>query len=230
MFRTTSRIIKTVIQQSVRLKHNCHSVAMRTFSLVVVSGPSGSGKSTLLQKLLTDHKDCFAFSVSHTTRKPRAGEAHGKDYYFVTRTEMENAIANGEFIEYAEFSGNLYGTSKKAVMEISTSGKICVLDVEVQGVQNVKKTDMSALYVFIKPPDLQALEERLKKRGTETEESLKMRLKTAEEAFAYASKIGSYDLVIENKDLDKAYDELKTALIKVASDVRKRSTEINTGQ
>ncbi|XP_032190999.1 guanylate kinase isoform X1 [Mustela erminea] len=134
---------------------------------VVLSGPSGAGKSTLLKRLLQEHGSVFGFSVSHTTRDPRPGEENGKevkpqlallaDYYFVTREVMQRDIAAGDFIEHAEFSGNLYGTSKAAVRAVQAMNRICVLDVDLQGVRNIKKTDLRPIYIFVQPPSLDVL-------------------------------------------------------------------------
>lgn len=124
---------------------------------VVLSGPSGAGKSTLLKRLLQEHSSIFGFSVSHTTRDPRPGEENGKDYYFVTREVMQRDIAAGDFIEHAEFSGNLYGTSKAAVRAVQAMNRICVLDVDLQGVRNIKKTDLQPVYIFVQPPSLDVL-------------------------------------------------------------------------
>ncbi|XP_035888678.1 guanylate kinase isoform X3 [Phyllostomus discolor] len=146
---------------------------------VVLSGPSGAGKSTLLKRLLQEHGSIFGFSVSHTTRDPRPGEENGKDYYFVSREVMQRDIAAGDFIEHAEFSGNLYGTSKAAVRVVQAMNRICVLDVDLQGVRNIKKTDLKPIYIFVQPPSLEVLEQRLRQRNTETEESLAKRLAAA---------------------------------------------------
>ena len=140
---------------------------------LVLCGPSGSGKSTLMKKLMAEFGEYFGFSVSHTTRQPRPGEEDGKDYHYVTRETMLDLVGKGEFIENAEFSGNMYGTSKKAVEEVLARGRICILDIDVQGVKAVKKTDLSPLLVFMQPPSLEVLEQRLRDRGTETEESLR---------------------------------------------------------
>ncbi|XP_060581346.1 guanylate kinase-like isoform X2 [Ruditapes philippinarum] len=186
--------------------------AMASFKPVVISGPSGSGKSTLLQKMFKDFPGCFEFSVSHTTRKPREGETDGKDYYFVDRAVFEKMVADGGFLEHAQFSGNCYGTSKMAVEKVQSSGKICILDVEINGVKNIKATDFKAKYIFVQPPSMEALEKRLRGRGTETEESLKKRLDTVQEALDYAKVPGAYDHIIINDDLDVAYEKLKGIL------------------
>ncbi|XP_044804348.2 guanylate kinase isoform X2 [Bubalus bubalis] len=158
---------------------------------VVLSGPSGAGKSTLLKKLLQEHGSIFGFSVSHTTRDPRPGEENGKDYYFVTREVMQRDIAAGDFIEHAEFSGNLYGTSKAAVRAVQAMNRICVLDVDLQGVRNIKKTDLRPIYIFVQPPSLDVLEQRLRQRNTETEESLAKRLAAARADMESRNKEGS---------------------------------------
>jgi len=179
-----------------------------SFRPVVVSGPSGGGKSTILTRLFKENPNVFAFSVSHTTRHPRPGEINGKDYYFVEKDTMQKSIANGEFLEHASFGGNLYGTSMKAVKDIQATGKICILDIELQGVRSVKKTDLNARYVFVKPPSMEDLEKRLRARNTETEESLQKRLSQANidtEAVSKEPKL--FDHVIINDDLDKAYQE-----------------------
>ncbi|XP_008825255.1 guanylate kinase isoform X1 [Nannospalax galili] len=179
---------------------------------VVLSGPSGAGKSTLLKKLLQEHGSIFGFSVSHTTRNPRPGEENGKDYYFVTKEVMQRDIAAGDFIEHAEFSGNLYGTSKAAVQAVQAMNRICVLDVDLQGVRNIKKTDLCPIYISVQPPSLDVLEQRLRLRNTETEESLAKRLAAAQADMESSKEPGLFDLVIINDNLDKAYAMLKQAL------------------
>jgi len=190
------------------------AAAHQAIKLLVFSGPSGSGKSTLVTRLMAEFKDCFAFSISHTTRKPRPGETDGKDYYYVSREEMLKAIEKDEFVEHAEFSGNIYGTSKKAIADVSSSGRICILDIDMQGVKSVKKTNLKPRYIFVKPPSIKTLEERLKGRGTETADSLSKRLAAAAAEMEYAAVPGNYDHIIVNNDLDTAYTELKQILSK----------------
>ncbi|CAO4361491.1 unnamed protein product [Caenorhabditis nigoni] len=175
---------------------------------IVLSGPSGGGKSTILTRAMKEYPHSFAFSVSHTTRQPRAGEEHGKHYYFTEKEKMQAMIKNGEFLEHATFSGNTYGTSKKTVEEIENSGKICVLDIELQGVRNIKNSHLDARYILIRAPSIKLLEERLRARGTETEESLKKRLQHAEEDLVEIEKNPTlFDKVIVNDDLERAYKE-----------------------
>ncbi|XDB52862.1 hypothetical protein AB1E18_006389 [Capra hircus] len=193
-------------------EHRGYSEGMSGPRPVVLSGPSGAGKSTLLKKLLQEHGSIFGFSVSHTTREPRPGEENGKDYYFVTREVMQRDIAAGDFIEHAEFSGNLYGTSKAAVRAVQAMNRICVLDVDLQGVRNIKKTDLRPIYIFVQPPSLDVLEQRLRQRNTETEESLAKRLAAARADMESSKEPGLFDLIIVNDSLDKAYWALKEAL------------------
>eukprot|EP00124_Ichthyophonus_hoferi_P004546 Ihof_evm2s515 gene=Ihof_evmTU2s515 len=131
--------------------------------ILLCFGPSGAGKSTLLKKLFAEFPNAFGFSVSHTTRQPRAGEQPGKDYHFVTREELLAEVAKGMFIEHAEFSGNIYGTSQQSVKDVLDQGKLCVLDIDVQGVEILKKSFLhgETVYVFIRPPTIEALESRL---------------------------------------------------------------------
>ncbi|EFP02772.1 hypothetical protein CRE_28028 [Caenorhabditis remanei] len=175
---------------------------------IVLSGPSGGGKSTILTRAMKEYPKSFAFSVSHTTRQPRAGEEHGKHYFFTEREKMQEMVKNGEFLEHATFSGNLYGTSKRTVLEIENSGKICVLDIELQGVRNIKNSHLDARYILIRAPSIKLLEERLRARGTETEETLKNRLKHAEEDLVEIERDPTlFDKVIVNDDLERAYKE-----------------------
>ncbi|XP_063527510.1 guanylate kinase isoform X14 [Pongo pygmaeus] len=145
---------------------------------VVLSGPSGAGKSTLLKRLFQEHSGIFGFSVSrlsaryHKEPEARRGERQ--------REVMQRDIAAGDFIEHAEFSGNLYGTSKAAVQAVQAMNRICVLDVDLQGVRNIKATDLRPIYISVQPPSLHVLEQRLRRRNTETEESLAKRLAAAQ--------------------------------------------------
>ena len=182
---------------------------------IVICGPSGSGKSTLLKRLLAENKDRIAFTISHTTRKPRKGEQNGKEYYFVSRDEMQRMISNNEFVEHTEFSGNFYGTSKKAVQDALKSGKIIILEVDIEGVKALSKLDeFKSIFIFIKPPSKQMLIERLKSRGTESVETQKRRLERADEEMKFAeSGVVQFDLILVNDDLDETYGNLKRFLM-----------------
>lgn len=199
----------------------CRGAAAEAHALpspVVISGPSGCGKSTLLKKLFAEYPNSFGFSVSHTTRSPRPGEVDGKDYHFTTHDKIRADISNNMFLEHAEFSGNIYGTSKNAVIDIRRLGKICILDIELQGVLQVKKlcSDLSPVFIFIKPPSIEVLEQRLRARQTESDGSLAKRLYQAHEDSEYITKHGQdlFNTTIVNDQLDQAYNELKQFLVK----------------
>ncbi|XP_030748407.1 guanylate kinase isoform X2 [Sitophilus oryzae] len=164
---------------------------MAHHKLLVFCGPSGSGKSTLVNKMMLEYPDKFGFSVSHTTRNPRPGELN----------------------ETAVFSGNIYGTSKAAVEDVIHRGKVCVLDIDVQGVKQIKKSSYKPWYVFVAPPSLEELENRLRGRNTENEESLQQRLTVANEELVYGNTPGNFDLIIINNDLNHAYNALKGFLV-----------------
>lgn len=179
---------------------------------VVISGPSGTGKSTLLKKLFADYPGKFGFSISHTTRGPRPGETDGVDYHFTTVENFKKLIEANEFIEWAQFSGNYYGTSKKSVKDVAQGGQICLLDIDMQGVKSVKSSDLNAKYLFIAPPSIDELRQRLVGRGTETEETIQKRLDAATRELEYA-ETGAHDKIIVNKDLDTAYEEFKLFIV-----------------
>ncbi|CAH1985909.1 unnamed protein product [Acanthoscelides obtectus] len=187
-------------------------MALKSLRPIVLCGPSGSGKSTLLQRMMREYPDTFGFSVSHTTRKPRPGEVDGVHYHFTTKDQMLEAIRAGRFLEHATFSGNTYGTSKAAVEDVKKAGKICVLDIDTQGVKQVKQTDLNPWLIFIEPPSLEVLEARLRARKTETEDSLAQRLNVAREEMEYGKTSGNFHVIITNDDLDEAYDKLKKFL------------------
>lgn len=179
---------------------------------VVISGPSGTGKSTLLKKLFAEFPDKFGFSISNTTRQPRAGEQDGVDYHFSTVDEFKKLIEEEKFIEWAQFSGNYYGTSIKSVDDVTKQNKICLLDIDMQGVKSVKKCGIDARYLFLSPPSIDSLRERLVGRGTETEDSIAKRIAAATAELEYA-ETGAHDRIIVNDDLDKAYVEFKEFIL-----------------
>ncbi|CAF0752085.1 unnamed protein product [Didymodactylos carnosus] len=191
---------------------------------VVFSGPSGSGKSTLITKLFKEYPTAFAYSISHTTRSPRPGEQNGKEYHFVQRDEMEKMLKNNEFLESTEFSSNLYGTSKKAVEDVANTGKICILDLDKQGVKNIKKTDLNATYIYVSPPSYEILEKRLRDRQTENESAIEKRLQEAKESIEFSKEPGVYHHIVVNDNLEVAYNFLKGLLIKEIDEVTKRQS------
>lgn len=170
--------------------------------LIIFSAPSGSGKTTLVRHLLSLEFN-LEFSVSATSRQPRPGEIHGKDYYFLSENEFRNKINKGEFLEWEEvYGGIFYGTLKREVERIRNSGKHVIFDVDVEGGVNIKKFyGDDALAVFVKPPSVEELRNRLEKRSTETEEKIKMRIDKAEKELAYESR---FDAVIVNEQVQEA--------------------------
>ncbi|KAL1967504.1 hypothetical protein VTN77DRAFT_3019 [Rasamsonia byssochlamydoides] len=187
--------------------------SVQKYRPVVVSGPSGTGKSTLLKRLFAEFPDTFGFSVSHTTRAPRPGEENGREYYFTTKEEFLDLVSKNGFIEHAQFGGNYYGTSVKAVKDIAEKGKICILDIEMEGVKQVKRTDLNARFLFLAPPSLEELERRLRGRGTESEDSLNKRLAQAKNELEYAKQPGAHDKIVVNDDLEKAYTEMRDWIV-----------------
>ncbi|KAJ2892265.1 hypothetical protein MKZ38_010056 [Zalerion maritima] len=175
---------------------------------IVISGPSGVGKGTLYNRLFAAHPDVFTLSVSHTTRNRRNGEEDGVHYHFVTHEDFDTLIASDGFVEHAKYGSNKYGTSKMTIMEQTAKGKVVVLDIEMEGVKQIKSSPISARFVFIKPPSVGELERRLRGRGTETEESVKKRLAQAKVELDFAETPGIHDKVIVNNDLDAALKEL----------------------
>src|SRR6185295_7021689 len=147
-------------------------------NLYIVSAPSGSGKTTLLQHLLRSFKD-LKFSVSHTTRRPRQGERDGVDYFFTDRAAFMSMVDRGEFLEWAEFNGQLYGTTRTFVQEEIEAGKDVILDIDVQGAQQVKSKVEGATAIFVLPPSFAELERRLKARMLEPDDAIRRRLEIA---------------------------------------------------
>lgn len=174
---------------------------------LIICGPSGSGKSSLLKKLFKEYPKTFGFSVSHTTRKPRPGEQNAIHYHFVDRNNMQAAIALGQFLESAEFGGNLYGTSKQSVQHVQSLGKVCVLDIEIEGVKQIQNSDLNPVCVFILPPSIDELRSRLVGRNTETPDSLKKRLEQAAREIEFGQTEGIFHKVILNTHFEAAYVE-----------------------
>ncbi|KAL2164832.1 hypothetical protein VTH06DRAFT_128 [Thermothelomyces fergusii] len=176
---------------------------------LVISGPSGVGKGTLYNLLFQRHPDTFTLSVSHTTRRPRPGEQDGVHYHFVTKEQFLELKAQNGFLENAQFGDNFYGTSKATIEEQTAKGRTVVLDIELEGVKQIRASGFPARYVFIAPPSEEELERRLRGRGTETEESVQKRLKQAKVELEYSKVPGIHDKIIVNDDLERAYRELE---------------------
>ncbi len=175
--------------------------------MVIFTAPSGAGKTTVVRHLLNKFDDTLAFSVSATTRPPRAQEIHGRDYYFITTEEFRRRIEAGEFVEWEEvYPGRFYGTLRSEVDRLWLQQKVILFDIDVKGAQSLKRAfPRESLAVFVKPPSPAALFERLRRRSTESEESLSQRISRAAEELTYENK---FDKILVN---DKLEDTLKIA-------------------
>ncbi|MDR1567684.1 MAG: guanylate kinase [Streptococcaceae bacterium] len=169
--------------------------------LIVFSGPSGVGKGTVRKAIFENENHQFEYSVSMTTRKQRPGEVDGVDYFFRTKEEFETMIKNGEMLEYAEYVGNYYGTPLKYVNETLDLGKDVFLEIEVQGALQVKEKAPDGVYIFLTPPDLIELRERITNRGTDSEKVINQRMKKAREEI---EMMQVYDYAVVNDEVDLA--------------------------
>ncbi|WP_022668171.1 guanylate kinase [Desulfospira joergensenii] len=172
--------------------------------LFVVSAPSGAGKTTLVREVLRRFPD-LSYSVSHTTRDPRSGEVHGKDYFFVTHQAFTDLVEQGLMLEWAQVHGNCYGTSKSFVEESLEKGLSLILDIDVQGARQIMDSDLKPVSVFIMAPSMEVLRQRLESRGTDSREVIDLRLKNADQEIRQKN---IYDHVIVNDRLDRAIDEI----------------------
>lgn len=180
---------------------------MKKAPIIVLSGASGSGKTTLCRMAADRHG--YYYVISHTTRPMRTNETEGEHYHFVSRAQFESMKKTGEFIEWAEIYGNLYGTAKSEALNRLQRGEGVILDLDPQGALAIRKILPDALLIFVRAPSREALEERLSKRGTESEEAKLNRLKQAEAEEAHKDQ---YDHVIVNQDLNQAFSELENIL------------------
>ncbi|MHA7611218.1 guanylate kinase [Weissella viridescens] len=184
---------------------------MKRGVLIVLSGPSGVGKGTVRKALFEEPDVDFQYSISMTTRHPRDGEVDGEDYFFVTRDEFEQKIQDGEMLEYAEYVGNYYGTPKSFIDDSLAAGKDVLLEIEVQGALQVKEKMPEGAYIFLTPPDLQALKERLIMRGTEQPEVIERRVHAATKEI---QMMANYDYAVVNNEVPLAVQRIKD-IIKV---------------
>jgi guanylate kinase len=176
--------------------------------LIVLTGPSGVGKGTLIKELFQRHPELY-YSVSMTTRSPRPGEVDGKNYYFVSRHKFEQLVAEGEFLEWAEFAGNYYGTPRQAVLNYIQSGKLVILEIELEGARQIRSSYPGALSIFILPPSFSELEKRIRGRAQDSEEAIARRLQRAKDEIQAADE---FDIQIINDDFETALKEIETAL------------------
>lgn len=180
--------------------------------LIIFSAPSGAGKTTIVRHLLSKHADKLSFSISASTRAPRGGEVDGKDYYFISKEEFLHRIAKKEFIEFEEvYSGTFYGTLRSEVERIWAMGKHVIFDIDVEGGLHLKRKFADrALAVFVQPPSLEVLVQRLRGRGTDSEEKLLERIAKAEKELGYARR---FDVILHNDDLDRACKEAEQLIM-----------------
>ncbi|CCJ34178.1 guanylate kinase [Caloramator australicus] len=177
--------------------------------LIVISGPSGAGKGTICKALLQKNKD-LKISVSCTTRSPREGEREGINYYFVSKEKFEDMIEKNEFLEYATVYGNYYGTPRKYVEEELKKGNDVILEIDIQGALMVKERYPEGVFIFILPPSMEELKNRIIKRGSETEDSLNTRFTAAFEEIKYMSK---YDYAVVNDYVDEAVKKIECIIV-----------------
>ena len=176
--------------------------------LLVISGPSGAGKGTICKALLEKHKDIY-LSVSATTREPREGEVHGVNYFFTTKEDFLKKVEEGDFLEHAEVYGNYYGTPKSSVQKMLDEGRDVILEIDIQVALKVKENWEEGIFIFILPPSMEELKQRIIKRGSETPESLMTRFKSAYKEINYISK---YNYAVVNDEIDTAVAKLEAII------------------
>ncbi len=190
--------------------------------LFIISAPSGAGKTTLAKRLISE-MDGTVLAVSHTTRPIRQGEAHGVDYFFIDREKFENMAAAGEFVEYAEVFGNLYGTSWSELDKLLTAGKNVLLDIDWQGARKVRRQMPEVQSIFILPPSRKELERRLRERAQDSDAVILNRMREAEDEMSHR---GEYNYVVVNDNLDLALTDLKSILSGHIENLRRATISI----
>lgn len=192
--------------------------------LTVVSGFSGAGKGTVMKRLIQKYDD-YALSISVTTRKPREGERDGIEYFFKTKEEVETMIENDEFLEYARYVDNYYGTPRFYVEEMLAKGKNVILEIEIQGAMQIKAKNPEAVLVFVTPPSFEELRNRLVGRGTETADVIESRLRRASEE---AEGMPSYDYILVNDQVEDCVDRLHQIILSERAKAQRNEEFINT--
>lgn len=211
--------MKAVLPNEIPLNYrwNPHFMEFVKPKLIVISAPSGSGKTSIFKRAQAILPNLF-YSISHTTRQPREGEVDGVDYFFTDKHQFCLMIENNLFLEWAEVYGNFYGTTKEFIQRSQQEGKIVILDIDVQGMMQLKKIpDLDAVFVFITPPSLKALSDRLIERGTENEITLQRRLSTAEHEMTFMHQ---YDYQVINDKLDEAVEAFLRIIINECYDLK----------
>ena len=194
--------------------------------LTVVSGFSGAGKGTVMKRLIQKYDD-YALSISVTTRNPREGERDGIEYFFKTKEEVETMIENDEFLEYARYVDNYYGTPRFYVEEMLAKGKNVILEIEIQGAMQIKAKNPEAVLVFVTPPSFEELRNRLVGRGTETADVIESRLRRASEE---AEGMPSYDYILVNDQVEDCVDRLHQIILSERAKAQRNEEFINTIQ
>ena len=188
----------------------------------IISAPSGAGKTTLAKRLISD-VDNTVLAVSHTTRQVRPGEQHGVDYFFIDRDRFEDMVAAGEFLEFAEVFGNLYGTSKGEVNRLRQAGKNVLLDIDWQGARKVRQQIPDVKSIFVLPPSREELEKRLRERGQDSDAVISDRMREAEDEMSHRDE---YNYIVVNDDFDRALEDLKSIVSGRIDEVRPATIDI----